>query len=399
MINVKDIQPASFYKTITNPIFITLLLLFLGILASCNFANEQVVSTDNAEELLAENEIKFTNEQLEMAEIVVGKVEKRIISPVIQTSGLLSVPPVAKAYVSAAIEGFVKDIYVTDGDYVRKGQMLATLQNQEYILLQQEYLEAKNEIAYYREEFKRTGELTIEEAASIKSMQKAESDFLSREASMLALQARLKLIGIDPEKLNVDGILTTIPVSAPISGYITGANASTGKFVTPADPLFTVIDPSRMQLILKVFEADVPALEKGQEVQFYLPDKPGSLHIHNAVIISVGKEIDSRQRTLNIKAQLTESGNEFVAGMFVQATILTSKQQVWTLPVSAIVKLDEKAYVFTREGDTFKRNIVTLGFENDEYAELIITDSSLLSKPVVTKGAYYFAAKMQEAEE
>ncbi len=397
MINVKDIQPASVYKTITHPIFITLLFLFLGILASCNSANEQLASAENAEELPAENEINFTDEQLEMAEIVVGKVEKRIISPVIQTSGLLSVPPVAKAFVSAAIEGFVKDIYVTDGDFVRRGQMLATLQSQEYILLQQEYLEAKNEIAYYREEFKRTGELTIEEAASIKSMQKAESDFLSREASMLALQARLKLIGIDPEKLNVDGILTTIPVSAPISGYVTGANASTGKFVTPADPLFTVIDPSRMQLTLKVFEADVPALEKGQEVQFYLPDNPGSLY--NAVIISVGKEIDARQRTLNVKAQLAESGNEFVAGMFVQASILTSTQQVWTLPVSAIVKQDEKAYVFTREGDTFKRNIVMLGFENDEYAELILTDSSLLSKPVVTRGAYYFAAKMQEAEE
>lgn len=397
MTNEKNIWEAAFYLRISNRILGILLLVSFGILTSCNDSDEQATSEENRNELPAENTVIFTDEQLEMAEIVVGKVEKRIISPVIQTSGVLSVPPVAKASVSAAIEGFVKGIYVTDGDFVRRGQMLATLQNQEYIVLQQEYLEAKNEIAYYREEFKRTGELTIEEAASIKSMQKAESDFLSREASMLALKARLELLGIDTEKLNVDGIVTTIPISAPISGYITGANASSGKFVTPADPLFTIIDPSRMILTLKVFEADIPALEKGQEVQFHLPDNPGSMY--KAIITSVGKEIDAQQRTLDVKAEMVEPAKEFVAGMFVQANILTSQQEVWTLPGTAIIKQDKEAFIFTREGDTFKRNAITVGLENDEYTELILTDSSLLTKPVVTRGAYYFAAKIQELEE
>ena len=98
------------------------------------------------------------------------------------------------ASVSPIIGGFIKSLNYFPGDFVEKGAVIASLQHPDFISLQQQYIETKSQIDYYQEEFKRQGELTVENAASIKNMQKAKADYLSSEATYKSLKSQLKLL-------------------------------------------------------------------------------------------------------------------------------------------------------------------------------------------------------------
>ena len=148
-------------------------LLYLSILVfiiSCSSEknNEEHIATQEITE--SENTIVLSKEQQELAKLEIGKIEKRNMADLIKCTGSIEVPPHFIASVSPVMEGFIQRINYYPGNFVEKGAVLATLQHPDFIILQQNYIEAKSQVEYYREEYKRQGELTVENAASIKKM-------------------------------------------------------------------------------------------------------------------------------------------------------------------------------------------------------------------------------------
>jgi len=234
-----------------------LYIFFLFAIISCS--NDSAISENNQSDTdnsVVKESITFTDEQIDLAGIVTAKPEKRKISENIQCSGVIEIPPQNIASVSPIMHGFVKNLNYHLGQFVEKGSVLANLQHPDFINLQQQYIEAKSQADYYQEEYKRQGELTVENAASIKKMQKAKADFLSSEAKYKSLKSQLKLLGVNANSIEKGDFVTEFKLISPISGTVSQLNVNNGKYINSDQCAFEIINDSKLNLRFNVFEKD-----------------------------------------------------------------------------------------------------------------------------------------------
>ena len=132
--------------------FSAALLLFFALFSCGDKQAENAESASkSAEHAEAEEEsgvIELSQAQMNAVGITIGKIEKKNLSSVVRASGQLEVPPQNRAEVTTLISGVVKHIYVLEGNYVKKGQLLATIENPEFLRMQQEYLTTKSNFNY-----------------------------------------------------------------------------------------------------------------------------------------------------------------------------------------------------------------------------------------------------------
>ncbi len=369
--------------------------LFLLILAfSCKPGKEE--NENPTPESLNINKINLSQQQEELAGIELGQIKKQLISEIVECSGNIEVPPQSLASVNAPLGGFVKEAKYYVGNFVSKGTLLAVLEHQNYIELQQKFLEAKSSIEYYQEEYKRQGELTVEDAASMKKLQKAKADFENYEAVFLSLKSQLEMIGINPDDIKINGITSTIEIKSPINGYISKLNANIGKYVNENESLYEIVNKEHLHLHLKIFENDILKIQTGQHIKFSLPGNKNE--IYEAVVNTIGQDVDETERTINIHAHLTENNSVFRPGMFVNAIIQLSGDSVYSLPSEAIISADNQNFIFIRDNNGFTKIPIEKGIEQNNLVEIINPPQELLNAEIVTKGAYYLNAEIESEE-
>jgi len=340
------------------------------------------------------NLIRLSPGQVEMAGIETGYIQKHLISDIIHCTGSIEANANEQAYVSAPMNGYIKQIAVHIGDYVRKGQDLAVLEHPDYIELQKEYLETKSQYDYYKEDFKRQGELSLENATSLKKMQMAQNEFRKVEASFYALKEHLEFIGINTDSLYVDKIKSSIPLKSPISGYITKANGKIGQLCTPAMPVFEIIGNTNVLLHLKVFEQDAAKVQKGQSIEFNAINDPKKTH--KAIISAATRSVDENN-TINLHARIIDTDKHLLPGMYVKGKILVDTDSVFALNNQAVVKRNDSYFLFEKlDSSTFKLHQITTGRTSDILTEINPVNPDLLDAEIVISGAYYLKSKLQE---
>ena len=114
-----------------------------------------------------------------MGGIIIGKASKRKIGTELQVNGIIDVPPHSKVSINLPYGGFLKDTQMLPGTKVKKGQLIAIIENPEFIEFQQEYLESVAQQEYLKAEYERQEKLYNEEVSSEKTYQQAKSDFLA----------------------------------------------------------------------------------------------------------------------------------------------------------------------------------------------------------------------------
>lgn len=189
-------------------------------------------------------------------------------------TGIIEVPLDHITYISLPLGGIVERLHVQESEFVRKGDMLAMVSHPDYIKLQQQYLESKGKLEYLRQEFRRQGELTIENASSIKKLQKTESEYLTEDAKYMGLKAQLQLLGIRSDSLNPDKIISHLRVVATKSGFLTTINAKQGMYHQPNEWLFEITNQSKLDLTFYIDDKYHNQLIQGMSLGFYLPDNP-----------------------------------------------------------------------------------------------------------------------------
>jgi cobalt-zinc-cadmium efflux system membrane fusion protein len=279
------------------------------------------------------------------------------------------------------------------GDYVNKGQVIISLRNLEYIQLQQEYLQAKEELVYLKEVYERKKTLAEENITSINSLQQAESDYNIMKTSVEGLRKKLQMINIDPDRVHVENISSSINLYAPISGYITMVNAVKGKFAEPTDIIFKIINTDHLHLELKVYEKDILKVKKGQKIAFRIPEADSE--DYSGEVFLVGKTIDEADRTVSVHCHISKENKiPMVIGMYIEADIFVASHEKFCLPVEALIREESRYYAFmnTSTGDdgyTFKKIPVEVGEINEDCIE--ITGKSrqqLEGKELLVEGAF-----------
>lgn len=234
-------------------------------------------------------------------------------------NGTLIIAPNSFASISLSMPGIVKSLNILAGNYIKKGDIIAQIENPDFIKLQQEFLEASAQLEYLQAEYNRQVVLAKEDAVSGKKLQQSKADFISMRAKVNSSSAQLKLLGLNNLDIQNGNILPYISVKAPISGYIADVNVNLGKHLESGSPICSIVDKSKIMIKLLAYEKDLPTVFVGARVQFRvngLGDK-----VFKAKIISIGQKVDNDNRSVEMYAKIEENNSNFRPGMYVSARV------------------------------------------------------------------------------
>jgi RND family efflux transporter MFP subunit len=376
------------------------------ILALISCKNGKNVALEIKEtEMLADDIVELREDQQKLANIELGTIELRSLSGTLKVNGNVIVSPQNLATVCMPMGGFVKNTSLVPGIAVKKGQELAVIENQEFINLQQSYLEAKNKLEFVEAEYKRHSELYKDDVYSKQNLQEVTANYKTTKAQVKALEQKLSLIGINPENLNEDNISRTVSLASPISGYIKSVNVNIGKFVNPSDVLFEIVNSDKLLLELTMFEKDADKVAINQKIRFFINNETEQ---HNALIYQTSKSINS-DKTYKVYAIVPSVCKNVLPGMYVNAIIETSSKNVTTVPSNAIVSFNDKNYIFVFEKEKkedgkpfteFRMIEVRKGVADGGYTEVLLPEGfDTKSNKIVVKGAYNLLSAKKNAGE
>jgi cobalt-zinc-cadmium efflux system membrane fusion protein len=364
------------------------------LIAGCS--KKEALKQQNEPKPEAPGAITLTQEQNLSVGIQVGKVEDRALSGTIILTGMLDVPPQNLVNITAPFGGFLRATTLLQGMHVNKGAIIATIENPEYIQLQQDFLDTKSQSAFLESEYKRQEELAKENINAQKTLQRALADLNSMRAKNDGLRAKLKMLGIDADKPGP--IRSTIELHSPIDGYVTQVNSAVGSFVNPTDVMFRIVDTEHLHAELIAFERDLPRIKIGQKIRLTLANETKERTAH---VFLIGKEIGA-DRTIRIHGHLDKEDRDLIPGMYLKALVETSGQSVPSLPEQAIVNYEDKDLIFIRDPENnlvFRLMEVTTGVRENGFVEVKSPDSVMLrNASVVINGSYKLLSKMKNDE-
>lgn len=234
-------------------------------------------------------------------------------------NGVITVPPQRQAAVTLTMGGSIHSTNLLPGSYVRQGEVIATLENPEFIQLQQTYLESAAQAEYLEKEYNRQKMLSEQEAASQKRFQQSKADYLSMKSRMDAAAAQLKLLQVDVRQLHDQGIEPYLQVKAPLDGYVTNMKVNLGTYLNAGEPICDIINKGETLLELTAYEKDLDYLQVGSSVEFQV-NGMGS-QTFEATVITIGQEVDDVNRSLQVYARVKDQNSRFRPGMYVSAKI------------------------------------------------------------------------------
>ncbi len=344
-------------------------------------------STDN---------ITLTEAQLKNTGIQTTTILQKEMAVVLKVNGKIDVPPQNLVSVSSAFGGRVQSTKLLPGMHFRKGEILVTLEDNQYIQLQQDYLTTKAQLQNAREEYNRQKELNQSKASSDKVFQQAQADYRILEASLAALEQKLQLIHINPNQISVNNIKRTSNIYAPFDGYVTKVLVNIGKYVSPTDVLFELVDPRDVHLNLKVFEKDWDKIQIGMPIVSYTNNKPDKKY--SGKIILIGKNI-SEDRAVEVHAHFDNYDALLIPGMYMNAEIEIPETQSYAIPDECIVSFEGKYFVFKqKDAANFEMIAVEVGSSGDGFTE-IINANILKNSKIVQEGAYTLLMAMKNKGE
>ena len=355
--------------------------------------NTTVESTSNVVE---SSIVKLTTAQMANAEIQTAKLVQKEISATIRLNGKIDVPPQNLISVSVPLGGYLKSTEMLPGKIVRKGQILAVLEDQQYVRLQQDYLLAKVKLKVVEGEYLRQKELNASKAASDKIVQIAEGEYKNAKINVKALEENLELIGIQPKKMDETKISKRITITSPINGYVSKVNANIGKYLTPSEVLFELVNVADIHLNVSVFEKDLAALAIGQKVITYNNSNPTKKY--ETEIILIGHSLSADKNT-EVHCHFKKYDKSLVPGMYMNAEVELKNKSAQTISENAILRYANQDYVFIQVNKTnFEMLPVKVGAKENGLVE-IENYPDVNNFPIVVNGAYSLLMKLKNTDQ
>jgi cobalt-zinc-cadmium efflux system membrane fusion protein len=343
-----------------------------------------------------ENVITLTDAQIKNAHIETGKIEQKQISSILKVNGRIDVPPQNMVSVSVPLGGYLKSTKLLPGAHINKNEVIAVIEDNQYIQLQQDYLTAKAQFGFQEAEYNRQRELNASKASSDKVYEQAKSTYQTQKILIKSLEEKLKLIRINPNSLHENNISKSINIYSPIDGFVSKVNVNIGKYVTPSDVLFELVNPTDIHLNLKIFEKDLDKIFIGQKVISYTNNNPDKKYIGDIILISKDVAPDG---TTEVHCHFDKYDKTLFPGMYMNAEISSKNNVQNVLPDEAIVSFEGKKYFFENAGkNKFEMSEIETGESENGFTE-IVSKADLSRKEIVTKSAYALLMSLKNKEE
>ncbi len=377
-----------------------------------NLKGGQAEHNDHEKTVLL-NEAQYKN-----AEIDTGWFLMKNLSDVVYANGYTKLDPEDEADVNMPISGTIKTVKVIEGDYVKKGQTLATMVSLDYnkmllerAKIQKEIASSESNLVYLQQEYDRQETLAQESINAQKIFQKISADLQTEKSKISADKEQLEIMNATLSMIN-NSNSSTINITAPISGYITDLSVKVGSITIPGSPLFSIVDNSQMHVDLLVYEKDLNKVKVGQVVRFILTNQ--SNQEIKGEIYNIGKSFANETKSVAVHADIETNDANLIPGMYINALIDIGNKQVKALPESAIVNAEGRNFIFLMEEKisehseqeehddhdeiSFSRLEVKTGAKQLGFVEVIPLGDIHDGDKVVMDGAYYLQSHLQKAE-
>ncbi|ANE50883.1 efflux RND transporter periplasmic adaptor subunit [Flavisolibacter tropicus] len=366
--------------------------------------------------------VSLTEVQMQTAAIELGTIELKNLKTSIKANGNLTVPNQNKALVTSINSGVLKTLLIQPGNYVRQGQVIATIVNPDAARLQQELQTTNAQLNLAQIELNRQKELVEGNAAPLKNVQRVQTEIVTLRATRNALQKQLSAMGISVASVSKGNIVTTIAITAPISGTVSTVSAQIGSPVDASSPIAEIVNNSQLHLDLFVYEKDLHKLHAGQTIHFTLTNGPGKEY--DARIYSIGTAFVGETKTIPIHAVVMGNKEGLIEGMNITALISIGTAVVPAVPSDAIVSYQGQDYLFVltskkqaahsgeskeeggkknaekdEAGMSFERVQVIKGISDIGYTEVTLIKDLPPHSKIITKGAFFANAKMTNTGE
>ena len=327
------------------------------------------------------------------AGIQLGSVSMENMRDVILLNGVVDVPPQNTVSISFPIAAFLKSTSLLPGMHIRKGEVIAVMEDAALIQMQQDYLVAKSKLNYARLDYQRQQSLNETKTTSDKVYQLASTEYETQRVLVTSLAEKLRLIGINPERLTESSISRRVAIHSPINGFVSKVHVNIGKYVQPSEILFELINPDDLHAALTVFEKDIASIRAGQKVMVSFVDQPET-KIPSTVFL-VTRNVDESRSGI-IHCHFDKQPPSLKPGMFLNAELTTTESSVPAVPENAIVRFAGKEFVFVQlDSNQFKMTQVVPGERTNGMVELKQPQKSLEGKKLITTNAYVALSKLK----
>ncbi|MDU0355321.1 efflux RND transporter periplasmic adaptor subunit [Paraglaciecola aquimarina] len=258
-----------------------------------------------------------------------------------------------EAFVVPRASGIIKEIYVEEGDYVDKGQVLAQIEPQRYHL---NVDRARANLVGIEKELAKINKVYNKKLVSDDTYDKITAQYQSAKAT-------LSLAELD---------LTEATIVAPISGYIAERNAKVGNLTESFQRarMFHIVQQKELYGIVHLPEKELSSVHINQPALLNLA--AFNNHDNKAFVERISPVINANTGTFKVTLRVPNPNNTLKAGMFAQVKLnYATHSNAILLPRRALLSIDDSINVFVVSDGIATKQAVTVGFEDGEYVEVL----------------------------
>jgi len=355
-----------------------------------------------------------------------GRIGKAELGDVqVKVTEVGTVQPEVKVDVKSPVSGKVIDLYVRDGDIVRKGQLLARVEPD--LAQAQSLANTKNELSGAeirfndaRKNYDSDHQLFAQGLLSNSQNRESETRYMSAKQEFESAREKYKIVESSGIPIHQSaGSFQGSNITAPMSGIVLTKNVEVGETVTSGvssfnagTVIFTVADTSSMIIKAGVNEVDIGKIHVSQPVKVTLDAYPKVSFAGKISRIAPAVRIDDKARVFDVEIRLDAQGKELRSGMTANIEVVGEKKQhVLTVPVEALFqkdsgevvympkaidpkapekkKSDEKSKSFDKDAwkEKFNQRVVVTGLSDNSRVEIVsglrMGDQVALEDPTV----------------
>jgi cobalt-zinc-cadmium efflux system membrane fusion protein len=294
--------------------------------------------------------------------------------------GKVDFDPDLVSQVYSLVNGYIARIYVTVGDRVRRGEVLAEVHSSDYASAVSDVQKANSILNMAKENLDRTRRLYSDKIVSEREMESVQNDYETAKAEYDRAVKALALLGGDP-----DVSTPVYRITSPIYGYVLERSAEPGSEVrSDGRPLFVVGDTKRVWISLSLYQDQIPYVSKGDSVTISVPGVD-TLKLKTRIAY-VSSTIDENTMAAYARCLVNNPSGMLKPNMYCTGIVHHPGGHVITLPANSVVYgADGETYVFVQKGpNTFERRLVkVLTMSNDEDvigSGILLTDRVVLDE-------------------
>ncbi len=280
---------------------------------------------------------------LEKPEVKLMSLNRGSVVDAVYATG--EVKALTRAEVAPEINGKVTAIHYDVGDTVSEGTVLAEL---ETATLEQSRKMAEQALRSARARWKKAQKhlQRMESLYRKNAVTRADLDNARRSAEAAQAEYERQKAGVELESLRVIKAV----LKSPVSGLVIERDIEPGEYATAGRPVYTIIDPSSLMVMVDVDETEVDEVQAGQTVHLSLDSYPGERYGGRVQLVE--PRIDKISRTGRLRISITNKPDTLKEGMSATVNIITRKiENALLAPRNAVIMGEQKAWVYTTGPD------------------------------------------------